>query len=62
MTALARFMENPNHPGLNFEALAGRSGLFSLCASRKVRIILRRSDDGGFVAIDVGPHDIYRRR
>ena len=62
---LLRFMDDPTHPSLNFEALKGRAGYFSIRATLSIRVLLREeSDEGGvlYVAIDVGSHQIYRRR
>ena len=60
--ALAQFVENPARPGLNFEAVIGRPGFHTIRAGRGWRILLRRDEGDIFTAVNVGPHDIYRRR
>ncbi len=62
--SLERFIANPRHPGLNFEALRGHPGLFSIRVNQGWRILLRRDQDGEgeiYVVADIGPHDVYRR-
>jgi len=63
--ALQRFIENPARIGSNLEQIEGTGGRYwSLRATRNFRIVLRRERDAEgdlYVAIDVGPHDIYRR-
>jgi plasmid maintenance system killer protein len=63
--ALERFIETPARAGANFERIEGTHGKYwSLRATRNFRIILRHERDVAgdvYVAIDVGPHDIYRR-
>jgi plasmid maintenance system killer protein len=65
ITALERFMIAPARTGANFERIEGTNGRYwSLRVTRNFRIILRlERDDSGdvFAAVDVGPHDIYRR-
>ncbi len=61
--ALKRFMDDPFHPGLNFEKLRGYTDLYSLRASRNDRIIIRKeTDDDGelYVVMDAGSHAVYR--
>jgi len=45
--ALHRFQENPRHPSLNFERLAGHADLYSIRISRSHRAILRRVEGAG---------------
>lgn len=62
--ALQRFVENPRHPGLNFERLQNWTDHYSIRASRAYRILLRREvDEDGevFAAVDIGTHQVYRR-
>ena len=63
--ALERFQIDPAHPGLNFEKLRGWDDLYSIRISRGFRILLRRVSPpaGGdyYVAVRMGPHDIYDR-
>jgi len=63
-TALIQFIDNPQHPGLNFERLAGFEDTYSIRANRQYRILLaRETDDAGeiFAAVDIGTHQVYRR-
>jgi hypothetical protein len=65
VSALVKFAETPELHGLNFEPIVGREGHFSIRAGLAVRIVShRRIDEQGelFVAVDVGHHQIYRRR
>ncbi len=62
---LVKFLENPTRPGLKFEALSAWRDYYSIRISRGYRVLLRREEDSVgeiFAAVDVGPHDIYRRR
>jgi mRNA-degrading endonuclease RelE of RelBE toxin-antitoxin system len=61
--ALQGFQENPRHPSLNFERLAGHDDLCSIRISRGHRAILRRVEGTADVydLENVGPHDVYRR-
>lgn len=38
-------MESPEHPGLNFEAIKGEPGYFSIRVTLAFRIVLRRERD-----------------
>jgi mRNA-degrading endonuclease RelE of RelBE toxin-antitoxin system len=60
--AMSRFLEDPSHPGLNFERMQGRPGFWSIRTNKGFRIILKETDDPStFMLADVGKHDIYRR-
>ncbi len=63
--ALERFVANPARVGANFERIEGTDGRYwSLRVTLNFRIVLRlERDDMGdvYAAMDVGPHDIYRR-
>jgi plasmid maintenance system killer protein len=62
--ALIRFVEQPEHPGLNFERLAGWQDTYSIRVNRQYRILLvREVDEAGelFAAVDIGTHQVYRR-
>ena len=62
---LEKFLEDPKRPGLNLKSLSGAPGYFSIRVSRGYRILLRREEGRTgevFAAVDVGPHDVYRRR
>ena len=63
--ALKRFIEDRAYPGLSFEAVRGHQDMFSIRASRAVRIMLRRDRDAEgtvYTAVNVGSHRVYRRR
>jgi len=65
--ALERFMMDPDHPGLGFEALFNAlSGYYTIRVNRPIRILLRKEIDAIgelYAVVDVGNHDaIYRRR
>jgi hypothetical protein len=60
--ALAKFIEAPLRPGLNFEKLRNLSqDYWSIRSGKGDRILLKRISDDEFEAIDVGTHDIYDR-
>jgi len=58
--AIRLFMTNERHPSLNFEALKGQRGVFSIRMDQKWRILLNRAGDGVWEILRVAPHDIYR--
>lgn len=61
--AFGLFVENPRHPSLNFEKLAGKTNLYSIRLNRGDRAILRSTQDEDgelFEVLLIGPHDIYR--
>jgi hypothetical protein len=63
--ALAKFLEDPDRPGLNFEPVRGMADHYSIRVSRSHRILLRKEHDAEgdlFAAVDVGTHQVYRRR
>lgn len=60
LRALKLFMEHPEANSLRFRRLAGMSDHFIISTGRGDRLILRKLDDSSFVAVDVGPHDMYR--
>ena len=59
LTAVYQFSQDPATPGLNFEKLGGgpKSNLWSLRASQELRILLA-VDDGQFVFVNAGHHDV----
>ena len=60
--ALAKFIEAPLRPGLNFEKLRNLSqDYWSIRSGKGDRILLKRISDDEFEAIDVGTQDIYDR-
>ena len=56
---MSQFAQDPSTPGLNFEKLGGghKSNLWSLRASQELRILLA-VDDGQFVFVNAGHHDV----
>ena len=55
---MSRFLEDPSHPGLNFERMQGRPGFWSIRTNKGFRIILKETDDPStFMLADVGKHD-----
>jgi len=63
--ALVRFQENPQAHGLNFERVKSMGDYYSIRINLQFRILLRRErDDEGelFAAVDMGTHQVYRRR
>lgn len=61
--AFEQFIADPRRPGLNFEKLRGRDGLYSIRVTHGDRAILRRlADSEGelFEVLLIGPHDIYK--
>lgn len=60
--SLTLFIDTPNLPRFRFRPLKGLDGHFIINAKRGDRIILRKTGEDAFAAVDVGPHDnIYRR-
>ncbi len=59
VTAVSQFARDPATPGLNFEKLGGgtKSNLWSLRASQELRILVA-VDDGQFVFVNAGHHDV----
>jgi len=60
--ALELLAEDPDHPSLNIEKLAGRAKNFwSIRASQSIRVLLVK-EGNLYCAVDVGPHDeLYAR-
>jgi mRNA-degrading endonuclease RelE of RelBE toxin-antitoxin system len=59
-TALERFHDNPEIPGLNFEAFKDRPGFFTIRVGRNFRILLKEeADEDGpyFLLADISNHD-----
>ncbi len=59
--ALAKFQTEPRLPSLDFRPLAGAVGYFIIDPHGGDRIILRKITHDHYAAVDVGPHDLYRR-
>lgn len=60
--ALAKFLERPLLPGLNFEKLRNLTeDYWSIRSGKGDRIVLKRLADDQFEAVDVGTHDVYDR-
>jgi hypothetical protein len=58
--ALAKFHRAPNSPGLNFEAVKGAPGFFTIRVNRNFRIMLRaQTDEAGpyYLIVDLDNHD-----
>lgn len=60
-TALQRFLANPSHPGLKFEPVTASLDIWTIRASRGLRIFLRREAADRYTIVTVGPHDLYDR-
>lgn len=58
LLAVNQFLDNPDHPGLNFEALQGKRQrrLYTIRASKELRVLLAREDDAT-VLLHAGHHD-----
>ena len=57
--AIARFMNAPRDPKLNFERVVGRPGYFSIRVDYETRILLRSIEaDRKYDAVAVGNHDL----
>lgn len=62
--ALLKLQENPPRPSLNLERIKGTEAYWSIRVNLAYRILLRLEQEGDievFTAVDVGPHDSYRR-
>jgi mRNA-degrading endonuclease RelE of RelBE toxin-antitoxin system len=62
--ALRKLVENPQLRSLNFEALRGMEGIYSIRVNDNFRILLQLLEDKEgkyFLALDVANHDIYDR-
>lgn len=62
--ALLKLQENPPRPSLNLERIKGTEVYWTIRVNLKYRILLRlemEQEKEVFVAVDVGPHDSYRR-
>lgn len=57
ITALQTFIETPDAKDLNFEAVVSRAGYFSIRATYKVRVLLKRVGGDCYDAVAVGNHD-----
>lgn len=63
LDALEKLLEEPPRPSLRLEKLRGTSGYWSIRVNRGWRILLRLEESAEgkvYVALDVGPHDVYR--
>jgi mRNA-degrading endonuclease RelE of RelBE toxin-antitoxin system len=59
--AVSLFCDNPNHPGVNFEAVTNKPGVYTIRGSSALRIFLQATDDPElFQLVNVGNHDLYR--
>ena len=50
---------NPRHPSLDFKAIAGKRGIYSVRIGLHWRAVARVGDDGGFVWFWIGSHAEY---
>lgn len=58
--AIRKFYAAPKSPGLNFEAIKGRSGFFTIRVNRNFRILLKTEEDSEgsyYLLADIGSHD-----
>lgn len=59
---LSLFMEEPALPRLRFRALKGLDGYFIINVKHGDRIILNKTGNETYIAVDIGPHDnVYRK-
>lgn len=58
LLAVNQFLDNPDHPGLNFEALHGKRQrrLYTIRASKELRVLMAREGDT-MVLLHAGHHD-----
>jgi hypothetical protein len=59
-TAISKFYAAPTSPGLNFEAVKGRPGFFTIRVNRNFRILLKEEEDNEgpyYLLADIGSHD-----
>lgn len=60
---IALFIKNPTHPSLQTHKLEGRRhGCFAFRLRDGYRVLFEYSGSNIVNLLDVGPHDIYRRR
>lgn len=57
IAALQTFMNNPSAKELNFECVISRVGYFSIRATYKVRILLKKQGADCYEIVAVGNHD-----
>ncbi len=59
--SLELFQINPLHPSLRLHPLKGKlRGLWSLSITTHIRIIINPLENGVFVFLSIGKHDVYR--
>jgi len=59
--SLRQFVQNPSHPGLNFEMMAGYSNRFSIRAGKNHRILLKKCGLDCYTLLRIANHDVYRK-
>lgn len=59
--AIALFLSNPKHPGLNLERLLNTKGIYTIRLNRGDRIFFIWKGTDTAVLIDIGKHDKYRK-
>jgi len=59
--ALKKFMENPQHPSLNFEKVKHSKNKLTIRFGKGPRIVLNKIDADTYEIVDIGTHDyIYK--
>lgn len=59
--AVAKFLSNPIHPGLNIEKLRNAKGVYTIRLNKGDRIFFIWKAENTVLFIDIGKHDKYRR-
>lgn len=61
LKAVGLFTANPKHPGLNFEPVTGKAGVYTIRATSSLRIFLKATSEADlYDLVDIGSHDLYR--
>lgn len=59
--AIALFLSNPEHPGLNIERLKNAKGVYTIRLNKSDRIFFFWKEENTAILIDIGKHDKYRK-
>jgi mRNA-degrading endonuclease RelE of RelBE toxin-antitoxin system len=59
--AVKSFAANPETPGLNFEAVTGRKGYYTIRSGIGDRVLLRKTGPQAYDLVAVGNHDLIYR-
>lgn len=59
--SILQFIQDPSHPGLNFETLKGKKIRFSIRVGRNHRVIMRKDAPDCYIPLHVATHDVYRK-